>query len=89
MFMKNKLVTHFHLKEFKTNGGLPSKYPIYFRMTLNGQRAELSTQQKIEKDLWDKSAERVRGRSEQARTINTYLSSLENKIVSLCRVLKS
>ncbi len=81
--MKNKLVTHFHLKEVRTKDGNPSKHPIYLRITLNGQRSELSTQQKIEKDLWDKSAERVKGRSEQTRTINAQLSNLENKVNKL------
>mgnify|MGYP000943492026 FL=1 len=75
--MKNKLVTHFYLKEAKKdNDGL---VPIYLRVTVNGERAELSINKKINTLHWDKVSERAIGRGESARTLNVYLGSVQTK----------
>jgi hypothetical protein len=58
--MKNKITTHFYVKEARKDR--KSKAPIYLRITVNGERAEISTDRKIEPDLWDKNSERVAGR---------------------------
>ena len=60
--MKNKIVTHFYVKESKKDSN--GEAPIYLRITINGERAEISANRKISPDMWDKSAERVAGRSE-------------------------
>ncbi len=76
--MENKLVNHFYLKKAKVDKA--GKAPVYLRLTLNGERVEMSVHKKIKPDMWDKSAERISGRSEYARTINAYLTNLRNKI---------
>lgn len=76
--MKNKILKHFYLKEVKKNR--KGQAPIYLRITINGQRAEMSTDQKIKPELWDKVSERVVGRNEDARTINTALTTLLAKV---------
>jgi site-specific recombinase XerD len=76
--MKNKIVTHFYVKGArKDSKGLA---PIYLRITINGERAEISTDKKINPENWDKSNERVAGRSEPARIINAYLDTLTSKV---------
>jgi hypothetical protein len=55
--MKNKIVTHFYVKEEKTdNDGVA---PIYLRITVNGERAEISTNRKVDPSSWDKYSGRA------------------------------
>ena len=54
--------------------------PIYLRITVNGERAELSANRKIEPRKWDSNSQRAIGRSEYARTLNDYLDSMENQV---------
>jgi hypothetical protein len=76
--MKNKIVTHFYVKEFwKSRNG---EAPIYLRITVNDERVEISTVRRINPELWDKASERAGGRSEPARVINTSLNNLVSKV---------
>ena len=59
--MKNRIVTHLYIKEAKADK--KGRTPIYLRITVNGERAELSTNRKVIPELWDKISERVVGRS--------------------------
>jgi integrase len=56
------------------------KAPIYVRITIDGKRAELSTQRSIEPDKWDASAGLVSGKSQEAKVINDYLSMLRSEL---------
>ena len=76
--MKNKIVTHFYVKETRKDSRGAS--PIYLRITINGERAEISTNRKIDPDLWDKISERAAGRTESARTINAHLNGIIGKV---------
>jgi hypothetical protein len=76
--MKNKIVTHFYVKEAREDSN--GEAPIYLRITVNGERAEISTNRRIDPELWDKVSEKVAGRSEMARTINTSLITLLGKV---------
>jgi site-specific recombinase XerD len=75
--MKNKMTTSFCLKESKENS--KGQIPIFLRVTVNGQRVEISTNKSIAAENWDRSSKRARGNSEEARTINTYLNGLISK----------
>ena len=76
--MKNKIVTHFYVKEArKDSKGLA---PIYLRITINGERVEISANKKVNPENWDKSTERVASRTEPARIINTALNNLMGKV---------
>ena len=55
--MKNKIVSHFYVKETKKDSN--GEAPIYLRITINGERAEISTSRRINPDMWDKASERV------------------------------
>jgi site-specific recombinase XerD len=54
--------------------------PIYQRITINGTRIELSTSKFIEKSKWNASAGKIKGNSEEARLINSYLDVLLSKV---------
>jgi len=71
--MKNRLITHFHLR----NG------IIYLRLTVNGERTEISTNQKTTPALWCKSLQRVTGKDEKVCQINTSLNTLLSKVEKL------
>lgn len=76
--MKNKIVSHFYVKESRKNSNREA--PIYLRITVNGARAEITTNKKINPENWDKASERVAGRGESARVINTSLNTLLSKV---------
>ena len=76
--MKHKISTLFYAKTAKSNkNGL---LPIYQRITVNGERIEMSTSKFIEKAKWNTSAGKIKGSSEEARLINSYLDILKNKV---------
>lgn len=56
------------------------KAPIYCRITVNGRRSEISMKRSIEPNKWNSSAGRAKGNSEETRTINNYLTIVENKV---------
>jgi hypothetical protein len=76
--MKNKIVTHFYVREEKKDK--KGEVPIYLRITINGERASLTTDRRVNPDLWDKAADRVSGRNEPARVINFALNTLLAKV---------
>jgi len=53
------------------------KAPIYCRITMNGQRIEMSVKRSIEPTKWISGAGIVKGTSEEARTINNYLDTIK------------
>ena len=54
----------------KNKEGKSSEVPIYLRITVNGERAEVSTNRKVEVSKWDSDTQRAKGRSESARILN-------------------
>lgn len=71
----------FFIKRVKTDKS--GKAPIYCRITVNGGRAELSINEKVEPNKWDAAAQRVKGRNEIVRSINGHIEIIEGKIKSL------
>jgi len=76
--MNYDLSVLFTLKKSKEDKG--GGVPIYLRITVNGKRAEVSTNRKIEVTKWDSAMQRLKGRSESARILNDHLDNLENHI---------
>jgi site-specific recombinase XerD len=54
--------------------------PIYLRITVKGERAELSVNRKVDIKKWDFKIQRAVGRSETARVLNDYLDNKENQV---------
>lgn len=69
----------FYIKRAKPNSkGL---VPIFHRVTVNGQRIEKSTGKYIEQKLWSSTAAILKGKTEQARSINSHLCKLQNEVL--------
>jgi site-specific recombinase XerD len=76
--MNAKLSILFYGKKSKlTKEGL---LPIYLRVTIEGERIELSTQRYVHKDKWSVESGRVKGNSEEARSVNSYLDILRGRV---------
>lgn len=67
----------------KSNYAGEEKALIYVRVTVNGERAEISIKRTVDRDRWDAAANRVRGNKEDAREINTLL---DNTILKLNKI---
>ena len=67
----------FWLKQSKAKNG---EAPLYVRITVNGQRAEISLKRKIKLTNWSAIKNRVKGTNQEARTINEYLNQVQKGI---------
>jgi site-specific recombinase XerD len=76
--MKVKTTLHFYAKSTKANSN--GLFPIYVRLTVDGQRLEYSTKKFIDPTKWSSSTSRMKGNSEEARSINSLLDFIKNKI---------
>ena len=56
------------------------KVPIYLRLTVNGQRSELSISRKVDPEKWSARTGKVRGTNLEANELNSYLDAVRNKI---------
>ena len=77
--MKTKITLHFYAKSTKanTNGLLP----IYVRLTVDGKRLEFSTKKFVEKSKWSSELAKMKGTTEEARSINSYLDLMKSKVL--------
>lgn len=56
------------------------RLPVYLRITVNGRRAEISTKEYVEADKWSKEKGRMKGTTDEARSINNRLDTWETKV---------
>ena len=76
--MKTKITLHFYAKSTKANAvGL---LPIYVRLTVDGKRLEFSTKKFVEQSKWSSELSKMRGTTEEARSINSYLDMMKSKV---------
>lgn len=79
--MKAKIKVHFTLKKNKANNdGL---HPIYIRLTVDGKRLEFTTKKYIELSKWSPELAKMKGNSEETRSINSYLDLMKAKIFDI------
>lgn len=76
--MKEKITLHFYAKTTKSNSS--GLLPIYVRLTIDGKRLEYSTKKFIDASKWSKDLGRMKGNSEEARSINSLLDFTRNRI---------
>lgn len=69
----------FYIKRAKANN--LGVCPIYTRITVNAKRFEFSTNKYINPDKWSSEGSKVKGTSEEARTINSHLDYLKNQVL--------
>jgi site-specific recombinase XerD len=75
----------FYLKRVKVNAqGL---VPIFQRITINSRRLDNSTGKFVDPDKWHSETSRMRGTSEEARSINGHLDNLKSKILNIEKIL--
>ena len=61
------------------NGNLP----IYVLLTINGERTEFSSKKFIDKAKWSPELAKMKGNTEEARSINSYLDSMEAHVTNI------
>ena len=76
--MKTKVSILFYAKKAKAAAN--GLVPIYTRITINGKRIELSTNRFVEISKWSTLAGKMKGTSEEARSINNHLDILKSQI---------
>lgn len=69
----------FYIKRAKANN--LGVCPIYTRVTVNTKRFEFSTNKYINPDKWSSEGSKVKGTTEEARTINSHLDYLKNQVL--------
>ena len=79
--MKTKVSILFYAKRAKAN--VSGLVPIYTRITINGKRIELSSNRFVEISKWSTEAGKMKGNSEEARSINSHLDMLRIQIIDM------
>ena len=77
--MKTKITLHFYAKSTKANAN--GLLPIYVRLTVDGKRLEFSTKKFVEKTKWSSDLSKMKGTTEEARSINSYLDLMKSKVL--------
>lgn len=85
MIKNQSLGLLYYLRKDKRNKA--GQAPIYLRLTVDGQRANISTNRYIEPERWNDEADKVRGSSEESKSLNHYLDSLKNNVYEHHRIL--
>lgn len=83
--MKTKITLHFYAKKTKAN--VTGLLPIYIRLTVDGERLEYSTKKFIERSKWSDELSKMKGSSEEARSINNYLDAVKSQIIDIQMML--
>lgn len=52
-----------------------NKSPLYIRISINGERVEVALRRSIDPILWDNRRQCVKGRNEEARSINDQINA--------------
>ncbi len=76
---KNTFSVIFFTKKAKENK--KGEMPIYGRITVNGARAEFSTQRRITAERWKDG--KVKGKTIESKAIQSHLDTLKNRIFTL------
>ncbi|MHA7056441.1 site-specific integrase [Aquimarina sp. M1] len=62
---------------------------IYVRLTLNGQRVNVSLKRKVNATTWNAKTQRANGTSKISKALNLYLNDVQSKIYRIYEQLKS
>ncbi|MBE9585930.1 site-specific integrase [Mucilaginibacter sp. JRF] len=81
--MMRTVCVNFSLKKSKilSNGTAP----VYMRLTIDKERVEFTTRRYIKPDRWNLNRQQMTGTNEEARTFNSYLKTLEQKVFEVQR----
>ncbi len=76
--MKTNFSLLFYLKKPKNYVSGP--VPIYIRITVNGERAETTSNRECDPNLWNSYSGRLKGTTENIRSFNAYLDGLQHQV---------
>ncbi|MCW3161330.1 site-specific integrase [Chryseobacterium oryctis] len=76
--MNAKISILFYAKRAKTS--VAGLVPIYLRITIDGVRLEISSKRFVTPEKWSQEQSRMKGSSEEARSLNAYLDILKAKV---------
>ncbi len=79
--MKNTFSTLFYPK--RNDVDKRGKAPLYLRITVNGERCELSIKRKVNLSKWDSSKELLKGKTAEIRELNVHMSNIRTKLFRL------
>jgi len=79
--MKTKVTLHFYTKSTKAN--TTGQFPIYLRLTVNGNRLEFITKKIVDSSRWSAYLAKMKGTTEEARSINSYLDLIKSKVFDI------
>ena len=68
----------FWIKKSRTKNG---SAPLFARITINGDRNEISTNRMVPILNWDAAAQKVTGRNDESREINDHITIIRNKLL--------
>ncbi len=79
--MNTKLSILFYVKRAKANSA--GQIPIYLRLTVDGARLEFSVKRYVSPEKWSTAQNRMKGNSEESRTINTFLDIMKSRVYEI------
>ncbi|SDS97506.1 Site-specific recombinase XerD [Mucilaginibacter mallensis] len=83
--MNKTLSLLFYLKRSKiTDAGT---VPVYLRITVDGERIEISSKRYVNPDKWNASGQKLNGSGEEVKTLNAYLRNLEHQVYEAQRIM--
>lgn len=66
-----------------------NKANLYLRVTLNGQRVNISLKKKIDVTTWDEKLHRAQGKSKDSRFLNLFINEVQSKIYRIYEQFKN
>ena len=61
--------------------------PVYLRITVDGERIEISSKRYVNPDKWNANGQKLSGTGEEVRSLNNYLKTLEHQVYEIHRHL--
>jgi site-specific recombinase XerD len=81
--MNTNFALSFQLKRTKAHSG--GNAPIYLRITIDSSRVEFATKRSVNPLIWNIDAQKAMGSSDEARSINKHLKTLEQNAYEIYR----
>jgi site-specific recombinase XerD len=75
----------FYVKRSKMIGN--GTVPVYLRVTVDGERIEISSKRYVNPDKWNANGQKLNGTGEEVRSLNNYLKTLEHQVYDIHRHL--
>lgn len=72
-----------------TSRAVNNESNIYARITINGKKANVSLNQKINIDNWNSKYQRIKGHGITARQVNLFLDDTKTRLIQVYRELKN